>query len=185
MRHLMLSLIFILSTPSAMAQSMTVFGSSDAQECYMATKLPGQISDIRACNDALKYDALNKRDKAATYINRGIHHTRAGNHTNALDDFESALALVPDLGEAFLNRGNTYIFLGDFSQALSEYDRALELDTKDPHAAYFNKGLAYEALKNLELAYQSFQKAAELQPEWALPLERLQRYEEANYKTLQ
>ena len=172
-------------TTTAFAQSTTVFGNSDAQECYMATKIPGQISDIRACNDALRYDSLSKKDKAATYINRGIHHTRAGNHSAALADFESALGLYPDLAEAFLNRGNTYIFLGNFADALSEYERALELGTKDPHAAYFNKGLAYEAMRNLTKAYESFQKANELQPEWALPIERLKRYEEVNYKSLQ
>ena len=89
------------------------------------------------------------------------------------------------LAEAFLNRGNTYIFLGNFTDALAEYERALELGTKDPHAAYFNKGLAYEAMRNLTKAYESFQKASELQPEWAMPIERLKRYEDADYKSLQ
>ena len=172
-----------LLTAPAWAQSATVFGNSDAHECYMATKFGGGGLDY--CERALRHGNLTKRDRAATYVNRGINLTHMGQHTQALDDYQSALNINPKLAEAFLNRGNTYVYLQQFSSAISDYDMAIDLETRDLHAAYFNLGLAYEGLRNLDSAYGYYKKALEVKPEWDLALERVQKYDRLNYKTVQ
>ena len=167
---------------AAHAQSITVFGNTDAQECYMSTKLfGGGPSALEHCNKALKYGNLSKRDRAKTLVNRGINYTRERRHDLAMADYEEALQLIPNLAEAFVNRGNTYIFRSQFRRAIEDYDRGLELGTKDPHAAYYNRGLAHEALKELDSAFADFVQANELRPNWSFALERIERYEASGY----
>ena len=181
-KHLVLAAIFSLLGSSAYGQSITVFGNSDAQECYMATKLGSGGSAVEVCNRALDAGGLTPRDRAATLINRGINLSQSGQHGPALEDYASALKIDAELAEAFLNRGNTYVFLGQFDNAVNDYSTAIDLETRKLHAAYFNRGLAYEGLKNLESAFADFSKALELSPEWALPLERVERYQEYGFK---
>lgn len=60
------------------AAAMTMIGSSAAgQECYTNAKIVSEknfkkLADIEPCNIALREDQLNKRDKAATLVNRGL-----------------------------------------------------------------------------------------------------------------
>ena len=176
----------ILATGPAFAQTshnVTVFGNSDAQQCYLQTKLiwGGGSDALDYCNRALKFGGLTRKDKAATLVNRGINFTRTGQHEDALKDFEAALAINSELAEAYLNRGNTFIFKRDFRQALDDYNRAIELGTKDAHAAYYNRGLAYEALSDLDNAYADFVQATFIRPEWEMALERIERYESKGY----
>ncbi len=167
----------------AYAQSVTVFGNSDAQQCYIQTRLfSGGSSALTICNKALKSADLSRKDRAATLVNRGINYTRSERHALALADFENALKISPTLAEAFINRGNTFIFTNQFDRALADYNRALELGAKEAHAAYYNRGLAYEALKDLEHAYLDFLQAQKLRPNWSLPAERIERYEAANFR---
>jgi len=180
-RHLIIVAACSIVSSAALGQSITVFGNSDAQECYMATRLDGGGA-IDLCTKALKDGGLSARDRSATLINRGINLSQAGQHSKALEDYASALSINPDLAEAFLNRGNTYVFLGRFDSAVEDYSMAIELETRKLHAAYFNRGLAYEGLKNLESAFADFSKALELSPEWALPMERVERYQEFGFK---
>ena len=179
-KHLILLAICAIANSSANAQSMTVFGNSDAQECYMATQFSGGGA-IDVCSRALKEGGLSARDRAATLINRGINLSNSGRHSEALEDYATALRIDADLAEAFLNRGNTYVFLGQFDTAVGDYSTAIELETRKLHAAYFNRGLAYEGLKNLDSAFADFSKALELRPEWALALERVERYREFGF----
>ncbi len=169
----------------AASAAVTVFGNTDARECYFQTSLPfGQSeSTVDLCTRALKHGGLNPRDKAATLVNRGIVYTNLGKLDDALADFEAALGIKPSLAEAYLNRGNTFIFKRQFQAAVKDYDRALELDTRQAFAAYYNRGLAHEALRDLDSAYADFLKAQELAPEWELVNERIRTYQEKYVKS--
>jgi tetratricopeptide (TPR) repeat protein len=173
----------VISAGSAHAQNMTVFGSSDAYECYQSTTLFGGGADaLDQCNKALKFGNLSRSDRAKTLVNRGINLTAESLYDQALADFEEALQLMPDLAEAFVNRGNTFIFKNQFRRAIEEYDRGLELGTKDPHAAYYNRGLAHEALRELDNAFADFLKADGIRPNWRFAVERIERYEANGYQ---
>ncbi len=165
------------------AQSITVFGNSDAHECYLSTKLFGGGSDaLNHCNKALRTGTLSRSDRAKTLVNRGINYTHERMYDKAMADFEEALNLIPDLAEAFVNRGNTFIFQNQFRRAIEDYNRGLEFGTKEPHAAYYNRGLAHEALKEMDNAYADFLQAGDLRPNWSYAMERIKRYEENGYK---
>ena len=150
---LVLSAVAGIAATPASAQNVTVFGNSDAQQCYVYTKLPSASGGEDYCNNALRFEGLSKKDRAATLVNRGIIYNRTRRFAQAFADFEEALAIDANLGEAYVNRGNTYIFQKDLQRAVDDYSKAIEVGTKDLHAAYYNRGLAYEGLNELDLAF--------------------------------
>jgi len=172
----------LLSIAPALAQSITVFGNSDAQQCYMYTKLPGGLGGLQYCNRALNVGSLSDRDRAATLVNRGILYNHTRQLSQAEADFVEALKLDSDLAEAYVNWGNTKIFLEDFVTAKDYYSKAIELGTKDLHAAYYNRGLANEALSDLNAAFKDFVDAERVKPEWKMAMERIERYEANGFK---
>ena len=172
----------LLFAAPAYAQSVIVFGNNDAQQCFFYTKMSVGGSGLEYCDKALRFGVLSRRDKAATLVNRGINLNHARRLDDAMADYEAALGLDPDLAEAFVNRGNTYIFLKQYEQARRDYARAIELETRELHAAYYNRGLAHEALRDLDSAFADYVEAIRLKPEWNLALERVERYEANGYK---
>lgn len=172
----------LLFTSPVYAQSVTIFGNNDAQQCFFYSKLPLGSSGVEFCDRALKFGGLSKQDRAATLVNRGINLNHAGRHDDAMADYQSALKLSPELAEAFVNRGNTFVFKKQFELARTDYTRAIELETRDLHAAYYNRGLAHEALRDMDSAFADYVEAIRLKPEWGLAMERIVRYETKGYK---
>ena len=119
----------LLLSPAAFAQgAVTVIGGGLGQACYEAADdqrvAPQKAMEI--CNLALTNETLKRRDKAATYTNRGILHMRAGNNTKAMWDYENSLRLMPDLKEAKVNLGAAYYNLQGGDHIFVDHDNALE-----------------------------------------------------------
>jgi len=187
MRHMAIALAFcagcLAAAGPAAAQFVTEFGDDDAQQCYInARNHYFSESSLKQCDDALTKGMLSPRDKASTLVNRGIILTHLRRLDDARRDFNSALDMNSELGEAYLNRGNTYIMDQDYEAAVADYTWAIELESRKLHAAYYNRGLAYEAMKDLDAAYKDYVKASELAPEWPLPKERIERYDQVRSK---
>lgn len=178
----LIAIATLLFAAPVYAQSITTFGNSDAQQCYLYTKLPIGSTGLEYCEKALRFGGLSKKDRAATLVNRGINLNRTGSHDDAMADYEAALKLVPKLAEAFVNRGNTFIYKKQFELARGDYTRAIELETRDLHAAYYNRGLAHEALRDLDSAFADYVEAVRIRPEWDQALERVARYEANGYR---
>jgi tetratricopeptide (TPR) repeat protein len=98
--------------------------------------------------------------------NRGVINLSLGRAEAALEDFDRALALAPNLVEARFNRALACEARGDFLGALSAYEQVLE-QAPDHVGARHNLGLLYlrgerpdEALAMLEAAPKSTQSPA-------------------------
>ncbi len=157
------------ASPNAQAQTgaVTVFGNTDAQICFQEARFGTSTSvGLGACDEALRFSSLSIRDRVATLVNRGILFNRARRFDDAITDFNEAMRLDPAKGEAYLNRGNSYFFKKNFPAALADYDRAIELDTHDLHAAYFNRGLVLEAMNRFEEALEAYERSLEIRPEF-------------------
>lgn len=151
---------------------VTVFGSTDAQECYFTAR-NGISTDTDECDMALRASKLSPREYRATLVNRGIIHNRGGRLELALKDFNEALEGDPDLAEARLNRGNSYFLARRFKDALTEYEAALADDVDDPHLAWYNIGLVHQALKDTEAAIIAYRKCLEIEPDFKRASEKL------------
>ena len=101
---------------------------------------------------------------------------RMADYESALEDYARAERLTPKTGALHLNRGAALIGIGDYNGALVSLNRSLELDTQDPYAAYYNMGVAHENLGRAQTAYESYQTALELKPDWSLPTQALERF---------
>jgi len=128
------------------------------------------------CTLALEGEMLNNRDRAGTFINRGVLRLRRAEFDSATSDFNRAMKLKPDMGEAYINRGAASVGQHRYREGLDDLNKALELGVDEPEKAYYNRALAYEGLDDLKAAYFDYQKAVELKPDWDAPRRELARF---------
>ena len=157
--------------------AVTVIGGGLAEACSKAA-LTGKTEARfeRVCTEALETESLSARDKAGTYVNRGVLKLRRLDWGDAIKDFNAALHMQPTMGEAYVNRGAAAIGDHRYAESLPDLNRAIELGTEEPAKVYYNRALAYEGLDDVKSAYFDYQKALELSPEWAAPKQELARF---------
>ncbi|MES2032603.1 MAG: hypothetical protein V4466_00380 [Pseudomonadota bacterium] len=154
-----------------------VLGGGMANACSRAA-IEGRDdrAAVDTCSMALESQPLLKRDRAGTFVNRGVIHLRRQAYVDARRDFDAALAIEPDLGEAFVNRGAILIAQRQYAAGVTEIDRGLALSPDEPEKAYFNRALAHEGLDEMKSAWLDYQKALELRPDWDAPRRELARF---------
>lgn len=165
----------VLVTPAA-AQT-TIVSDASAALCAKAASLGLADADsLRACGDAIEHGGLDRHDLIATYVNRGSVSMNRRDFVAARADFEHALAMDPDAGEAWMDRGAIDILEHRYDQGIADTTKGLELGVRDPAKAYFNRAVAYEGIGDVDDAYIDYQEAAVLQPSWDLPKRELLRF---------
>ena len=176
--------LLCLLTGVALAQQANaasmVIGGGMAQECYNAVKIGRtQIREaIETCSTALTGETLSRKDRAATYANRGVLEMRAGHYERALKDYDRALSISESLTEAYINRGAAYIYLHEYHKALDALNVGVTAtDSEDLPAAYYNRAIANEALGDLQAAYEDFEMAVRLKPDFEQAARQLKRFQ--------
>lgn len=166
-----------LFATSPAAASVITYGGSFATSCYRAAE--GRRNDLaswRACDQALSIEPLNDRDRAGTFVNRGILHMIAGRNERAVIDFAAAERIDPSQPEIYLNQAILAYGSNNKAKARDLATRSLELGTRKPAFALFLRGVANEDLGALKAAYADLRRASELAPTWADPKRELLRY---------
>ena len=172
-----LAALTTLALVSQTQAAITVLGGGMAQACSLAA-IAGEteLKYEKLCTEALELELLSPKDRAGTYVNRGVLKLRRAQFAAATSDFDRAVRMKPDMGEAYVNRGAASIGARRYADSLADINRGLELGLAEPEKAYFNRALAYEALDDMKAAYFDYQKAVELKPLWAAPQEQLTRF---------
>ncbi|MFY8142470.1 MAG: tetratricopeptide repeat protein [Caulobacter sp.] len=166
-----------LATAGAAQASTMVIGGGAAKECSdAALKGRSDKRSVLACTSALELENLNFRDRARTYVNRGVLQMRQKDFGAARSDFDAAGAIDPNLGEVFVNRGAAYVGEERYREGVEQIDKGLALGVKEPEKAWFNRGLANEGLGDLKAAFRDYSRAAELNPDWPAPKLELTRF---------
>lgn len=145
----------------------TVLGAPASGECAAAAAA-GRFDDeaVSACDRAVNGERLNRANRIATLINRGAIHLRRRAGEAALADFDAVIALDPKHAEAHQNRGAALVMSGRPGPAVAAITTALTLGVRYPHKAYFNRGAAREALGDVRGAYEDYNTALTIQPDW-------------------
>lgn len=155
----------------------TVLGNGLANFCSRAAKgSEHDLASLEVCTLAIETESLTRRDRAGTYVNRGVIKMRRKDYDDARRDFDTAIRLQPQMGEAYVNRGGSLVGEKRYIEALLDIDRGLSLEPEEPEKAYYNRGLANEGLDDLKSAYFDYLRALELAPEWDIPKRELARF---------
>lgn len=156
----------------SLAQNMQVIGnSSRAHACYRASTLAARTGttsqqDLKICTEALEYDSLRRKDRVATFVNRGIILVAIKNYPAALRDYNRALKMRPQEPATFLNRGNLWLLERKYDDAIRDYNSSLEFGLNQRHIGLLNRGMANEFANNLNTALIDYNAALQERPEW-------------------
>ena len=167
-----------LGSGAAKAAATILGGSTAGRDCYLAAELRRETrSSLAVCTRALEVDTLSRRDRAATFVNRGIIHMQARDLESALVDYRAAIAIDRELAEAHVNLGIALLHRGGQDQAAVEtLTRALEMKPARPEVALYSRAVAHEMLGNVREAFEDYSAAAAVAPEWKEPVEQLKRF---------
>jgi tetratricopeptide (TPR) repeat protein len=164
------------SGPALAEGAITVIGSGPAQICYDGAENGGDPGTfITYCYQALN-SMLSTRDRAATFINRGVLRLALNETNEALKDFDSGLSIGPDLGEGYIDRGAALIEKKHYSEALASIDKGLALGAKRQELAYYDRAIANEGLGDIPAAYKDYQQALVVRPTFTMASDELKRF---------
>ncbi len=103
--------------------------------------------------------------KARPYNSLAVAYDQQGDLSDALINFNKAIAIRPFYEHAYNGRGNVYSEQGNSPQALSDYNRAIAIKP-DYADAYYNRGIFYEKHGELTQALSDYNKAIALNPDY-------------------
>ncbi len=178
-----------LSFPAGAKAAVAVFGGGFGEACWRAAlastfihmdsaveEAHWKADSVNACDEALANGSLDRRDTAATYVNRGILEMSRERYDVAERNFDSALTLLPKLAEAHVDLGSTMINMHRYAEGVKETQLGIDLNSKEPERAYYNLGIAFEFLGKLQEAYDSYKQAAVIAPDWQEPRDQMARF---------
>jgi len=174
---------------AAFAQAVQVVGDGSGESCWKAAKATTflrmdsaamearwKADAIGACDDALKSGKLDRVDMASTWVNRGILEMSRENYAAAEKNLNDALVLLPKLPEAHVDLGSTLINMKKYDEGVKETELGIQLGTKEPERAWYNLGIGYERMGNIQKAYESYRQASILDPKWQEPKDEMARF---------
>ncbi|MEM7713627.1 MAG: tetratricopeptide repeat protein [Cyanobacteria bacterium P01_A01_bin.68] len=133
----------------------------------------------------ISIDNQTVAQQAEAWYYQGLAQARAGNLEAAVELYEQAIQIKPDVHEYWFNRGLTLFHLEDYEGAIASYDKAIEIKN-DFYKGWYNRGRALGELGFLEDAIISFNTALEIRPNYqeawssnGLALLKLGRFDEA------
>lgn len=154
----------------------------DILNLWMQAQMP-DASD--ASLDAANLKVFLETDKAAAYVYRGLVNTERENFFDAVDDFNAALEVEPELKEALFNLALAQEKISAFDDAIKTYDKLLAIDDKFVDA-WHNRARLKLAAKNYAEAVKDFESALEIETinadaynDIAVAYFRQKKYEEA------
>ena len=146
---------------------ITVLGKGDASLCYQSAKTgTGGITAVNTCLSAINDISLTQKDLYASYVNLGIIYNNSKRPDSAIEYLNKGLEYSETEPESLLSLGNSFYLKKNYEKAIELYDQSLNKGLNDISAVYFNKGLVYERLSNVDLAIKFYKKAVELKPQY-------------------
>jgi tetratricopeptide (TPR) repeat protein len=169
--------VCMIAAPAA--ASIFVIGSDAGKQCYDAARNgSGSLDALQVCDQALAGGNLQRDERVATYVNRGIVKIHSGRYDAAIQDFDRAIAMDPSEPESYLNKGSALLRSeASPAEAKALFSEALQRDTRRPELAFFGRAIASELTGDLKSAYLDYKRAQEAAPRWRQPRRELSRFQ--------
>ncbi len=155
--------IFLTSAPCVTATPLEKFHSG-----LEAAKNGDHDTALTLFTEVLASGEVPQADQAVVHLARGISYSQLNKFNDAITDFNTALKLRSDYGEAYLNRGAIFLSMGRFQNAVEDFNKGLAL-LPDVVVAYNDRGFAHENLKQYAKARDDYQQALALDPNFGPP----------------
>jgi tetratricopeptide (TPR) repeat protein len=161
-------------------------GSAIAQTVDQQQQCPAPDPDlsISGCTAMIQSGHETQQKLPLDFYNRGYAYFGKGQSDRAIEDFDQAIRLNPNLAQAFLGRGGVYLGNGQPDRAIEDFDQAIRLNPNYALAfnsrgnAYSGKGLTAcrpgsfppcaSAIAQYDRAIEDFDQAIRLNPNYAL-----------------
>jgi tetratricopeptide (TPR) repeat protein len=167
--------VLFLSAPAHAL--VTVVGSGLAHDCFIAAKAGvDPRGGVATCTEALEEEALDRHNRAGTYINRGVMKVMLRQFTEAMADYDTGLALDPELGDGYVDRGAALISLKRYEEAMTDINKGISLGQTYEHVGYYDRGVAEYFLGRITESYYDFKKASEIAPDFLPAQEQLKNF---------
>ena len=187
---LLIIVVFTPDTTFAIHLAMDKAGETMIVEDKEEPSGQTSSSGIESKKDLLSENTLQNDGLRRTHyidvVNEGVEYAQQGQYAQAIDKYEMAVKIDPNLSYAYINLANAYCHLKKYDESIVMSKKALQIDPQDARA-YGNLGNAYHCLDKQKEADNNYQKAKQLFQE-AGDLEGLQKIEESisinNTKTM-
>jgi transitional endoplasmic reticulum ATPase len=113
----------------------------------------------------MSYDDYGELSLEHEYHNLANDYYKIGEFDKAIEHYNKALELRPDLLETYFNRGLAYTRKGLYDKALEDMNKVIELNP-DLAEAYYTRGLVHEYKLEYDLAILDYNKALEVDPKY-------------------
>ena len=100
---------------------------------------------------------------AFAYNFRGLGYAEKGNYRLAMEDYNVALKIDSQYGEALNNRANAYGMIGQNDLALQDFKQIITINPKFADA-YYNRGNLYLTISDLDKAINDFTEVIRIDP---------------------
>ncbi|MEZ5850707.1 MAG: hypothetical protein R3D68_08685 [Hyphomicrobiaceae bacterium] len=167
-----LAVCLLAAAAVACVPSARAAGSASEQRAAEAATAMQRNQEQRAVQlftEALSDSALSNNRRASLLNDRGVAYSRLDQARTAIEDFNRAVQLAPEMAHAYNNRGNILLKMGFAQEATKDFDRALVL-APGYASAYANRASAHVRLGDTEAAMRDFSHAIRLSPKAAAPL---------------
>ena len=108
----------------------------------------------------------------ALLLRRGVRNMEAGQHADALEDFDAAIVLGPEVAEAWHLRAQASLRLGDLPAAARDLQEALRLEPRH-WGVLLSLSTMQDEAGNAQAALRSLEAALAINPKLAGGEERL------------
>jgi len=98
---------------------------------------------------------------------RGVAYDIQGETDKAIVDFDVAIRLKPDFGEAYINRGLAWAKKHEHDRAIADFTEAIHLDPEHAYLALNDRGNVYEEKGNNSQAIEDYDRAIGMRPDYA------------------
>jgi predicted TPR repeat methyltransferase len=107
-----------------------------------------------------------KQQSGISFYNYGLISRRLGKSQQAFENFSKAIALTPNMAEAWNSRGAVLNDLNKYDVAISDFDQAIAINGQYVEA-YANKAKSLTLLSRHDEAIAAYDKALSLKPDLA------------------
>ena len=163
------ALFLLLAAGPALSAS-----SWDKMLCMAGGGAPS--ANVMHCTIALDNGLFETpEERARGLFKRGTAQIETGAYADAVADFDEAIGLRPEYGEAFHNRGVAKWRQGKLEGALADFDESVALGQVELWRAYKVRGDLKAEMGQLDEALADYKRSLAIRPDWDYARKALRR----------